>query len=428
MSCVFNRTGKPCGGNTDPDCVRWEVGQGFCKEHVKYVRDRMTSRVWNIEGQFADDYTEDYVKLMALMFDRKFCQTQLFRLNAEMRGGAREKGADKLDDLRYRKASEGPGPSRANFVRLSKALEYYEGLCYFPTTHRLYTANLSSENYTASIALGYMPKDSGAGAKHGEYSHRLQWHIVMRVVTDGFTVSFKRDVWKHSPLDLFTSLASATSWGNGIWGAIFDSQDGWEYNNPAVLNQDISGTFQWKNTMVDEGLRWNSDIDLLHSSAVRRTDKRSALVDKGKELAKRIWPIRNECPLGDLDYEVAMVGLVQRWRNTGGPPADGKPTTIYQFTGNDAERNETMDNAVNRLARAVWKSLSLTPKKNLRYQIDETENAALLLRGDTLMTHESIKERIAYSNIRLNRAAYSYVPELGAYPKKYGLERGLIDL
>jgi hypothetical protein len=72
---------------------------------------------------------------------------------------------------------------------------------------------LPREEFLELTQLGYMPKDVGAGVKHGEFTHRLQWNAIMK--------QFERDMaeydqtdeeergetpWHHTPLELYTRL------------------------------------------------------------------------------------------------------------------------------------------------------------------------------------------------------------------------------
>jgi len=204
MTCTF----QGCREESSKECQAWGVGQGFCADHIGVVRARFANSMSGRDSWVAAakqpyrpedvlehaDLIEDYVRLYALMLCKPRCRELMSSLNAEIVSGATLRANDPADE----RFVSGKRPDDQNYARLSRVLEYYEGLCWFPTAHRLYTGPLTSENYQESIALGYMPKDAGAGSRHGEYSHRLQWHIVMRVVTDGFSKPFRKPAFPES--------------------------------------------------------------------------------------------------------------------------------------------------------------------------------------------------------------------------------------
>lgn len=408
MSCVFKRGGPQCPKPASPACQAWGVGEGFCDEHIARVRSRLHNKDYSKEpldapppGEHAS-YIEDYIKLFALMLDKGRCRDLMEALNNEIKGGMALRANDAGADERYVSAKR---PDDKNYVRMSRVLEYYEGLCWFPTTHRLYTGALTSQNYQQSIALGYMPKDAGAGAQHGEYSHRLQWHMVMRVLTKDFTVA--RDYgWNHTPLDLFIQLGSVWAMANNIWGTVFDNQDGGSYDNPAKLNMDLCGNFKWRAEEAElSAAKWRAGNELLAFNARRRTSKRLVMYKFALgRLAK--CPANERQLLGDLDVEQSVIGLVEKWKKLGTPP----PKHFFNFDG--ATKNDVTE----KLARQVWDEFNLQQKADL-YAQDETEPNALLRRGDTLMTAELIRARVLESYEGLNAAKYAYAENMGAYPK-----------
>jgi hypothetical protein len=407
MSCVFKRGGPQCPKPASPACQEWGVGEGFCEEHIARVRSRLHNKDYSKDPLNAplanahSTYVEDYIKLFALMLDKSHCRTLMTALNNEMTGGAARRANDAGGDERYASAKR---PDDKKYVRLSRVLEYYEGLCWFPTTHRLYTGALTSQNYQQSIALGYMPKDAGAGAQHGEYSHRLQWHMVMRVLTENFTVA-KGHGWNHTPLALFRQLGSLWAMSNGIWGTVFDNQDGGSYDNPAKLNMDLCGNFKWRAEEAElSAAKWRAGNDLLASNARRRTSKRLLMYRFAlARLAK--YPANERQLLGDMDVEQNVIGLVEKWKKLGLPP----PKHSFNF---DPTKKDVME----KLARNVWDEFKLQQKADI-YAQDETEPNALLRRGDTLMTPELIRARVQASYEGLNAAGYAYAENVGAYPK-----------
>lgn len=409
MTCVFRRAGPRCQEPASPDCQTWGVGEGFCDKHIAYARARLHAKdysqppiaepVASVQGS----YIEDYIKLFALMLDTSYCRSLMESLNTEMKGGAALRADDAGKDERYASTKR---PDDRKYVRLSRVLEYYEGMCWFPTTHRLYTGALTSENYQQSIALGYMPKDAGAGAQHGEYSHRLQWHLVMRVITADFATP-KGNVWLHTPLDLFTQLGTVWAMTNGVWGAVFDNQDGKGYDNPAKLNMDLCGNFKWRAEEAElSAAKWRAGNELLAFNARRRTSKRLALykfaLGKLRECSKEEQRL-----VGPMDVEQNVIGLVEKWKKLGAPKENPH---FISFEPRKAD-------IIKRLAHEVWKEFKLQHKADIYVQ-DETEPNALLRAGETLITPELIPGLVQASYNGLNSASYAYSPKLGAYPKK----------
>ena len=354
---------------------------------------------------------EDYIKIFALMMDRDFCKQQLVLLNGEIQSaaGGKVRMEDSLTDERFKEARR---ETDQHYVRMSRVLEYYEGLCWFPTTHRLYTGSLSSENYQSSIALGYMPKDAGAGAEHGEYSHRLQWHIIMRVVTSNFTVAYNPVAWHHSPLKLFCYLGTEEAMQLNYWGFMLDSAAGVRYDNPAVLNNDVSGSFESAVGTDD----WRNANQLLARNVQRRTDKRRRILRRAAEIYQAL-PERHKSktftPSG-LDFESNVIGLLEKWKKLGKPLVSD--TKQWYHMGSFHKENNDI---LHRILRTLWKELNLknVRKKDRAYRPDPTEHNAALLKGESLMTRELVGPRVEVSMKRLNTAAFGYTNQVGAYRK-----------
>ena len=411
MTCVYKRGGGPqCNKAPSPACLAWGAGEGFCSDHIALMRSRLNGKHFGhdplpepVAGAHGS-YIEDYVKLFALMLDRTHCRSLMTALNNEIKGGAALRAEDGRDE-RYRKAK---CADDQKYVRLSRVLEYYEGLCWFPTTHRLYTGALTSENYQQSIALGYMPKDAGAGAQHGEYSHRLQWHMVMRVITSGFSVP-RAQGWNHTPLELFTELGAEWAMASGIWGTVFDNQDGGAYDNPAKLNMDLCGNFKWRAEEAElSAAKWRAGNELLAFNARRRTSKRLAMFKHALGVLKT-YPEEQRKLVVEMEVEQTVIGMVERWKKIGAPG----PQHAFHF---ETTKKEVME----RLAHAVWKDFQLQAKRDI-YAEDASEPNALLRSGEGLMTPDLIRPRIAASRLGLNSGEFAYADNLGAYPKDFRL-------
>jgi hypothetical protein len=427
--CCFQQGKFRCPGESAPVCASWGVGDGFCDQHIWHVRARLNNKsaaLGGEPGQFVRNIIalhkepagdqkglliEDYIKIFALMLDRKFCKQQLARLNGEILSvaGAAVRIEDSPQDERFNEAKR---EKDQQYVRMSRVLEYYEGLCWFPTTHRLYTGSLSSDNYQSSIALGYMPKDAGAGADHGEYSHRLQWHIIMRIVTSNFTDAYNKVAWHHSPLKLFCYLGSQEAMQLNYWGFMLDAGSGVCYDNPAVLNNDVSGSFE----SAVELDNWRNANQLLARNVQRRTDKRRRILKRAAEIYRAL-PERQKSetftPSG-LDFESNVIGLLEKWKKL------GKPLLVNTKQWYDRGHfHEGHNDILNKIVRTLWKELHLknVSDKHKAYQQDPSEPHAALLKGDSLMTKELIASRVEASMARLNTAAFGYTNQVGAYRK-----------
>lgn len=428
MPCTYARSkhASPCVQGLDPMFNGLHGAIGFCVQHTEVVRARLhtdnskghdfsTRKAAPVDTQFGR-LVEDCIKLYALMLNRDVCLAFLDKMNIEMVGGA-PWHAMHPEDGRY----NSPRLHRHdNYVRLSRALEYYEGLCWFPTTHRVYTGSLTSENYVSSIALGYMPKDAGAGAQHGEYSHRLQWHCVLRMMTVDFTVPFDKARWKHSPLQIFTSLGSTEAMAKGLWGYIFDNQDGVHYNNPAVLNMDVTGSFSLPNALADQrALEFRERAKMLHGNATRRTEKRLKIFQMAKDLYATKYGKRHDTvtKMVDMDLNSSVIGILQRWRKLGkpGPHVGYEHVFDESAPGEQGRRNKLRNEAVHAICLDIWKQLKFSEKKG-DYRPDDTEPRAMIFGNDTLMTPQLITGRI-YESLKRMNPDYTFAKTMGARPR-----------
>ena len=102
---------------------------------------------------------------------------------------------------------------------LSKALTYYEYKCWFGDQQKIFAGLLSSQEFLAAMNNGYMVKDPGPGPMHGEFSHRLQWHVLMRVMTQDFATPMHA-AWRLSPLELYSWTGTSGYWGAALEGTV----------------------------------------------------------------------------------------------------------------------------------------------------------------------------------------------------------------
>lgn len=212
MICVH------CGGAIDPATKDWNGG-GLCNgEYMK------------LKGEYTHpkaSMVEDLVKIHALLwYNLPGCLTALEHLHHQLVGA---KAQNHPLDPRFAKTTS------ANYLKLSRALEYYEGYCWFPPNRILLTGILSTPDFFKSQKLGFA-KDTGAQGLHGEQSHRLQWHAIMFYATMGFQYPIATAAkWSHSPLEIYFELtqgAAKTSIGRDAWGYLMDSRNNRGWGNP----------------------------------------------------------------------------------------------------------------------------------------------------------------------------------------------------
>jgi hypothetical protein len=222
---------------TGPLPTPWGLSVPMCESALQKVE----ADLWALRPTVQEGYVRDYARLCALMLDEPAIDTCLQELDAEI-------------------ASPPAGSApETNWLRLSSILTYYEKKCWFPEDVLLPLGILSEDDFSYYVRCGYLLKDYGAGVKHGEFTHRLQWHVIMRVVTERFTKPVGAG-WKHSPFQLFISLGRAQN--KSIW---------WY-----ILDQAGDGTFQHPDSLHAHVLNNPSAFPKLAALAAKRETKRRA--------------------------------------------------------------------------------------------------------------------------------------------------------
>lgn len=141
-------------------------------------------------------FLEDYIKIYVILSSPTIPAAKATMFGNSMIDGARKRG-------------------------LSYHLKRYETRCRFPDRELIPTGVLGANEFYDMIARGVMWKDVGAGLGHGLYAHRLQWHVVLAVVTNDFA-NAKTPGWDHGGYDLFVSMGFEGRALN-IWGKLFDA-------------------------------------------------------------------------------------------------------------------------------------------------------------------------------------------------------------
>lgn len=245
-----NKSGA-CGPNL-VNVANWGFNATVCQKHydiAKYLlQSQDTQRCLDRLGDNGElihlpfvphfpfaGYVDDYVKLLALMQSRQSVLDCMRKLASELDKtiNRQKKTKDDLDD-RFHTLKKQARP----YIRISRALSYYERLCLFPSSHVVFSGALTSANFYWSLRQGFMPKDPGAGSNHGDFSHRLQWHAVMRIITQDFSTPHIAG-WNKTPLDLYTSLGKPDEEHRNLWGVIFDAQGRPNYSDPSNLFRDV---------------------------------------------------------------------------------------------------------------------------------------------------------------------------------------------
>lgn len=244
----------------------WGLSDGVCQPC--FTRAQSEACGEKAAKDVAADLLQDYGRIFLLLNNDRATVIRCLRALA-----------DELGNLEGR---EGYQPSHAGkgHIKLSAALERYETYCWFPPCGDTFVAQLSSERFLDYLKRGLMAKDPGAGPKHGDFTHRIHWHVVSRVITDGFAKPVRAG-WNHSPLKLFTYLGEGPAVTNELWTHLFE-KGAPTFRFPDSLNEHIC----------------NGDYGALTINMRRRFEKRS------RELAPHLDP-NVERP---NDWEVRKVG------------------------------------------------------------------------------------------------------------------------
>lgn len=244
-SATGNKEGQCRGGWVD--LAPWNIMGTVCQHHWdlagKLFEVSNLSTLLKDDGSLISPATyaaahaypaqllREYIALLCIMQSDNACMTAIAGLAVEAQNAIDHHHGhpDDVDDrfVTVKKKSR-------DYVRLSRLLSYYECYCFFRPNHVIFAGAISGGDFNFSLRQGLMPKDPGAGTSHGDYSHRLQWHIVMRVITNNFHSPCTGN-WTRSPLQLFASLGEAPASARRVWGVVFDAQGRPGYSDPSKL-------------------------------------------------------------------------------------------------------------------------------------------------------------------------------------------------
>jgi hypothetical protein len=208
----------------------WHNGGGpdVCTHHYQALAADLTN---NGALTFSQGRLNDYIKIGLLMRDSNRVTLELQKLNDAM----------SMPVLAHLDQA-GSGP----YVKLSQALAHYESICWFPSVHMVLVGLLPGADFLSLLRSGIPVKDVGAGANHGEFSHRLQWFAIMRIATNGFATAVANG-WSTSPYDLYCSFGEDPALARNAWGALLDDQSRTDCRNPAHLDGMIRQSLTMQN-------------------------------------------------------------------------------------------------------------------------------------------------------------------------------------
>ena len=316
-----------CTKENSRETTAWDNGLRICQDHLNAIRQHVVDSSHstlkpdgfnrgNGNVPIADGRSElvdDFVKVIVLLhFHTEVCMSKVRESYNEY---SRHKGREQWS--------------------VSKALEYYEGLSWFPPNRVLLTGYLSANDFMASIRLG-MNTDPGAGVAHGALSHRFQWHAIMRVMTNEFTEAYTT-CWNHSPLQLFQSYFEGWGAEENVWGRSLDLQAHVGWGNPDNVLSDLR----------------QSDMRAFSQSLSRRADR----LDRRKRAV--LDAIMDAVDANEVTRAAAMnhdaIGQqVHIWKKTGGPPQEVQDRLTNLLRWGPVERPELA-------ACRVWQRLSSDP-------------------------------------------------------------------
>jgi hypothetical protein len=218
MACIS------CNKPESAQSATWGLSARYCDScfdrALGYVSEKLPGR---LEALRADTYLQDYAKILLMMQQMETVRICLRALGMRM----------------ARKAAKQEAAGGDPYVKLSAILAKYERMAWFPPSHDVFLGFLKGYNFDNSIAQGIMAKDPGAGVNHGDFTHRLQWHAIISVITNDFTTA-KRAGWNHTPLELYTTCGATQYAGKGnVWFRCFDDAGQKDFRSPDFLHLEI---------------------------------------------------------------------------------------------------------------------------------------------------------------------------------------------
>jgi hypothetical protein len=236
MPCRFT----PCTRPVWQDSSQWGFPIEICQFHFNGELGKVAA---GIAGKTDpnDPYLADWTKIwLMFQFSKPTVENCLRQLA--------EKWQSKLDRRSFKRQQLG---AATEYLKLSELLAKYERMCWFPASHDVFCGFLETEDFDRSIAQGIMAKDPGASVNHGDFTHRLQWHAIMSVITNEFTIA-RRKGWDNSPLALYTACGRSPYDGkNNVWFQLFDNNSQKDFRSPDWTNLHVrTGNYGLVSTAV----------------------------------------------------------------------------------------------------------------------------------------------------------------------------------
>lgn len=224
---------------------------------------------------------------------------------------------------------------------LSKELVHYEYRCWFGEQQKIFAGLLSGPEFLSAMANGYMVKDPGPGPNHGEFSHRLQWHMLMRVMTADFTVA-KTAEWHSTPPELYCWTGTSGYWGAALEGA---GQAGNGPGSPAWVDQRLRSDAVLSKTALGRAIdkRRNKRLEMLEliaqkaeTYAFEKGFRRNLILCHDGSYPKSSGSYKllqgkavDQLALDHQDLVVLdmhhIFEMLYAWKKTGGPKGIGNP-------------------------------------------------------------------------------------------------------
>jgi len=312
--------------------ANWKMG-GLCPIHfAKFIND------FGYTSGVGLDLCRDYVKIYVLLqHNVTRCLEHMRELEREITAArSRFTGSD-TRDIRFIHSDE-------NYVKLSRVLEYYEGYCWFPANRPLLAGLLSSAAFEEASELG-LNKDYGAGLKHGEQTHRIQWHAILREATAGFQLPFDAaSGWAHTPLRLYYEMNNGPSKTNKTWAKLMDSVNniGWGHPDRLMVSlrqsglRFITGALN-RRTAKYGGVEINDYVNKPKSDPsawkLVRSPRGQAIWDEATKLIEGVPPNPDVQALENTGYQRSRLkmdidGVIYSWEKMGPPSQKPQRRTL----------------------------------------------------------------------------------------------------
>ena len=220
MPCITESCTKPVW----QESTQWGFPMEICLYDFMDELGKVAEKLPGSKQQLFDNdpYLRDWTKISLMFQYSKQTVEKCLRQLADKWQSKQEKKDFK--NLEFGASKE--------YLKLSELLAKYERICWFPASHDVFCGFLQTVDFDGSIARGIMAKDPGASINHGDFTHRLQWHAIMNVMTNEFTTA-RRSGWDNSPLALYTACGNAPYDGkNNVWFRLFDDNSKSDFRSP----------------------------------------------------------------------------------------------------------------------------------------------------------------------------------------------------